>query len=140
MYGLEEFGQQNLSAVLAVEVLDQPEESPGTVVVGRIIDLSDHLDPKTRFISWGPPSGDAGSTWRLMAWYQRYTNQRSINGGPDARNFLQNGSWIVDHFSAEGAKKMARFFDEYVVPEARDKEALFRIAKYGAQLWLNGRS
>ncbi|OTA92609.1 hypothetical protein M434DRAFT_74272 [Hypoxylon sp. CO27-5] len=130
MYGLEEFGQQNLSTILAVEVLGQSEESPGTVVVGRIIDLSDYVDPKTRFISWGPPSGDTGSTWRLMAWYQRYTNQRSISGGPDARNFVQNGSWIVDHFSAEGAKKMTRFFDEYIVPEARDKEALSRVAKY----------
>ncbi|OTA61249.1 hypothetical protein K449DRAFT_423203 [Hypoxylon sp. EC38] len=130
MYGLEEFGQQNLSTVLAVEVLGQSEESPGTVVVGRIIDLSDYVDPKTRFISWGPPSGDTGSTWRLMAWYQRYTNQRSISGGLDARNFVQNGSWIVDHFSAEGAKKMTQFFDEYIVPEARDKEALSRVAKY----------
>ncbi|KAI0840100.1 hypothetical protein F5Y06DRAFT_263644 [Hypoxylon sp. FL0890] len=130
MYSLEEFGQQNISAVLAVEVLNQPEEPAGTVVVGRIIDLSGDVNPETRSISWTPPPGDAGSTWRLMAWYQRYTNQRSISGGPDARNFVQNGSWIVDHFSAEGAKKMTRFFDEYIIPETQDKEALARVAKY----------
>ncbi|KAI1415147.1 hypothetical protein F5Y13DRAFT_178211 [Hypoxylon sp. FL1857] len=130
MYGLEEFGQQNISTVLAVEVLDQSGEPPDTVVIGHIIDLSDDVDPKTRFISWTPPSGAAASTWRLVAWYQRYTNQRSIGGGPDARNFVQNGSWIVDHFSAEGAKKMTQFFDDYVVPEAGDKEALSRVVKY----------
>ncbi|KAJ2987274.1 hypothetical protein NUW58_g4599 [Xylaria curta] len=130
MYALEEFGQQNLSIVLGMEVLAQSDSSSGTVAIGRVIDLSDKVDRNTRSITWAAPSSDEGNTWRLAAWYERYTNQRSISGGQDPLNFVQNGSWIVDHFSAAGARKMTNFFDDYVVPEVADKGLLSRVSKY----------
>ncbi|KAI0468585.1 hypothetical protein F4859DRAFT_524163 [Xylaria cf. heliscus] len=130
MYDLEEFGQQNLSVVLGIEVLAQSDSDSGAVVIGQVIDLSDKVDRDTRSISWLTPSSDKGSTWRLVAWYERYTNQRSIAGGPDPLNFVQNGSWVVDHFSAAGASKLTSFFDNYVVPEDADKNLLSRVSKY----------
>lgn len=66
-----------------------------------------------------------------MAWYERYTNQRSINAGEDPTGFLQNGSWIVDHFSAAGSQIMTDFFDNYVVPDSEDKVLLSKVGKYG---------
>ncbi|KAI0891900.1 hypothetical protein F4806DRAFT_506391 [Annulohypoxylon nitens] len=130
MYALEDFGQQNLSVVLGMEVLDKSVGDISNVTIGHVIDLSDKVDPDTRNISWAPPSSGEGSTWRLVAWYERYTNQRSIAAGQNAQNFVQNGSWIVDHFSAAGAKKITSFFDDYVVPEDTDKQLLSRVSKY----------
>lgn len=66
-----------------------------------------------------------------MAWYERHTNQRSINAGDEPASFLQNGSWIVDHFSAAGSQIMTDFFDSHVVPDPDDKALLSRVGKYG---------
>lgn len=66
-----------------------------------------------------------------MAWYERYTNQRSITAGENPASFLQNGSWIVDHFSAAGSHIMTDFFDNHVVPGAEDKVLLSKVGKYG---------
>lgn len=66
-----------------------------------------------------------------MAWYERFTNQRSINPGPDARGIIQNGSWIVDHFSADGADIMTKFFDDYIVPDEEDRQLLRKVGNYG---------
>ncbi|KAJ0340776.1 hypothetical protein COL154_002730 [Colletotrichum chrysophilum] len=56
---------------------------------------------------------------------------RSIDAAPDAVSWLQNGSWVTDHFSAAGAKKLTDFFDEYIIPEEEDKKLLARVGKYG---------
>lgn len=66
-----------------------------------------------------------------MAWYERHTNQRSINGGPGASNYVQNGSWIVDHFSKAGSRIMTQFFDDHVVPDPEDRSLLAKVGKYG---------
>lgn len=55
----------------------------------------------------------------------------SINAGVDPTGFLQNGSWIVDHFNAAGSEIMTDFFDNYVMPDAEDKVLLSKVGKYG---------
>ncbi|KAK7708376.1 hypothetical protein SLS63_013491 [Diaporthe eres] len=57
--------------------------------------------------------------------------QRSINAGEDPTSFLQNGSWVVDHFSAAGSQIMTDFFDSHVVPDPDDKALLTKVGKYG---------
>lgn len=74
-----------------------------------------------------------------MAWYETYTNQRSINAGEDPTSFLQNGSWIVDHFSAAGAQIMTEFFDSHVVPSPDDKALLSKVGKYGESAALSSK-
>ncbi|KAF0324101.1 secreted protein [Colletotrichum asianum] len=110
MHPCEEFGQQNLSFVLAVEQTTASNASSTALL-------------------WTPPE-DSQNTWRIMAWYTRYTNQRSIDAAPDAVSWLQNGSWVTDHFSAAGAKKLTDFFDEYIIPEEEDKKLFARVGKY----------
>ncbi|OHF01555.1 hypothetical protein CORC01_03045 [Colletotrichum orchidophilum] len=134
MHPLEEFGQQNLSYVLAVEETPPSNgsfsTSGGTAVnLVRVIDITALVNQPTRSISWTPPE-DSQNTWRIMAWYTRYTNQRSIDAAPDAATWVQNGSWVTDHFSAAGARKLTGFFDEYIIPEEKDKELLARVGKY----------
>ncbi|KAJ4220296.1 hypothetical protein NW760_012216 [Fusarium oxysporum] len=99
MHHLEEFGEQTLIAVVAIEVRQAPKAAPG-------------------------------ATWRIMGWYERFTNQRSIDGPSDAKTYLQNGSWIVDHFSAAGARIMDQFFDDHIVPEQSDRDLLASVGKY----------
>jgi hypothetical protein len=45
-------------------------------------------------------------------------------------NFLQNGSWTVDHFSAAGANVIASFWENYVLVNGT-KELLMQVAEYG---------
>ncbi|KAL2882292.1 hypothetical protein SGCOL_002561 [Colletotrichum sp. CLE4] len=129
MHPCEGFGQQNLSFVLAVEETLASNASSTAVKLGRVIDITASVDPSTRSVSWTSPE-DSQNTWRIMAWYTPYTNQRSIDAAPDATTWVQNGSWVTDHFSAAGAKKLTGFFDDYIVPEEQDREILARVGKY----------
>ncbi|KAK1637679.1 hypothetical protein BDP81DRAFT_393375 [Colletotrichum phormii] len=129
MHPCEEFGQQILSFVLAVEETPASNASSTAVKLGRVIDITASVDSFTRSVSRTPPE-DSQNTWRIMAWYTRYTNQRSIDGAPDATTWVQNGSWVTDHFSAAGAKKLTGFFDDYIVSEEQDRELLARVGKY----------
>ncbi|EXF81412.1 hypothetical protein CFIO01_01074 [Colletotrichum fioriniae PJ7] len=129
MHPCEEFGQQNLSFVLAVEQAPGSNVSSTAVNLGRVIDITTLVDPFTRSVSWTTPK-DSQNIWRIMAWYTRYTNQRSIEAAPDAATWVKNGSWVTDHFSAAGAKKLTGFFDEYIIPEEEDRELLARVGKY----------
>ncbi|KAJ0363559.1 hypothetical protein COL26b_012905 [Colletotrichum chrysophilum] len=130
MHPCEEFGQQNLSFVLAVEQTTASNASSTAVNLGRVIDITASVEKSTRLVLWTPPK-DSQNTRSIMAWYTRYTKQRSIDAAPDAVSWLQNGSWVTDHFSAAGAKKLTDFFDEYIIPEEEDKKLLARVGKYG---------
>lgn len=80
---------------------------------------------------WQAPQSFPGSAWRIMSWYERYTNQRSIDGGDDPSSYMQNGSWIVDHFSAKGSNLITKFFDDHIVPDQEDKDLLAKVGRYG---------
>ncbi|OJD32230.1 uncharacterized protein BKCO1_4000073 [Diplodia corticola] len=136
MHGAEEFGAQVLRAVLAVEVVaaqnvstDSGDLTFSENTVGRVVDLTGEVDPVLRELNWTAPEGE--SEWRLMAWYERYTNQRSCAGGVNATDYIGNGSWTVDHFSAAGSKKLTDFFDAHVIPDAETRELLASVGKYG---------
>ncbi|KAF2083369.1 hypothetical protein K490DRAFT_69887 [Saccharata proteae CBS 121410] len=135
MQELEEFGNQKFHAVVAAELLDVRnilvDDSHLSNTVGQIIDLSsfvDHDHGERVKLNWKAPSGD--STWRIIAFYERYTNQRSVAPGWDATNSIQNGSWIVDHFSANGSKRITDFFEEFVVPDEEARSLLSAVGNY----------
>lgn len=44
--------------------------------------------------------------------YERYTNQRSCDGVLNATNIIANGSWLTDHFSANGANLVIDFWED----------------------------
>lgn len=76
-----------------------------------IIDLTSEV--VNGFLSWAPPKN--GSYYALIAFYERYTNQRSCIGGVNATDFVGNGSWIVDHFSAAGSGRTTDFLDQHLI-------------------------
>ncbi|EKG14347.1 hypothetical protein MPH_08469 [Macrophomina phaseolina MS6] len=137
MHSPEEFGAQRLLAVQAVQVVGASEEVAGAggfsstlpiVIFGEVVDLTAEVG-EDRSLNWTAPTGN--STWRIIAWYERYTNQKSCSGGLNATDYIGNGSWTVDHFSANGSKKLTDFFDEHVIGDAETRELLASVGKYG---------
>ncbi|ETS77966.1 hypothetical protein PFICI_10028 [Pestalotiopsis fici W106-1] len=66
-------------------------------------------------LSWRAPDGN--DTWVIFAIYERFTNQRSCVGASNATTMLANGSWVVDHWSAAGAKKTTDFWDQQILSD-----------------------
>ncbi|OJD30258.1 uncharacterized protein BKCO1_630007 [Diplodia corticola] len=131
----QDFGQQTLFAVQAIEVVSTSRANVGEGEfsssyalnqVGEVIDLTAQIGAG-RSLNWTAPAGN--STWRVIAWYERYTNQKSCQGGLNATDPIGNGSWAVDHFSANGSKKITQFLDEHVFPDAETRELLASVGR-----------
>lgn len=106
-------------------------EQDGNVRIGKVIDILSQVDNESRSLEWTALTSTNGTAWRIMAWYQRFTNQRSVAGGSNPRNYIQNGSWIVDHFSAAGSNLMTNFYDDVIVPTQEEKDLLAQVGNYG---------
>lgn len=82
-----------------------------------LIDESSLIDLTERVIdnqlTWTAPSDHHHYT--LFAFYERYTNQRSCDGLPNANSLIANGSWVTDHFSAVGADLVIRFWEDQIL-------------------------
>ena len=95
------------------------------------IEESSLVDITSKFIdgrlSFKPPkTGD----WQIMAFYERYTNQRSCSGAVHPDSIIGNGSWIVDHFSDAGAKVTTDFIDQNIL-DANNQKVLAKFGQYG---------
>ena len=64
-------------------------------------------------ISWNVPLNFTNYT--LFAFYERFTNQRSVDAASHSNDIIGNGSWITDHFSAAGARLVIDFLEEHVL-------------------------
>ncbi|KAL2678407.1 hypothetical protein Neosp_009153 [[Neocosmospora] mangrovei] len=111
-------------AVAANQGQGVPAE-PGT---HGIMNLTPQVNKSSRRLVWEAPASVNNGSWRIMAWYERYTNQRAIDGGQNPENYVQNESWIVDHFSAARSRLMTQFFDGYIVPDQSDTDLLAGVA------------
>lgn len=78
---------------------------------------------------WTAPPGN--TTWRIFTFWEKYTNQRSVDGGVNATDFIGNGSWTVDHFSRTGGSRTTDFLDQYVLSDADAQSLLRSVGQYG---------
>ncbi|KAK5655045.1 hypothetical protein OQA88_5944 [Cercophora sp. LCS_1] len=78
------------------------------------------------------PSGQG--EWVVFGVWERYSNERSCvsSARVEQGNWVGNGSWMVDHFSAAGAKKMTGFWDEELLD---DEEVDGLLRKVGGYSW-----
>ncbi|CZR63542.1 uncharacterized protein PAC_13439 [Phialocephala subalpina] len=135
---LEPFGEDKLVAVLAGQIISRDVVN-FTIAAGSysafpiletvlkessIIDLTSEVT--NGFLGWTPPTD---SNYTLIAFYERYTNQRSCIGGVNATDFIGNGSWTVDHFSAAGSKRTTDFLDQHVIYD-EVKDLLEEVGEY----------
>ncbi|KAH8883752.1 hypothetical protein GQ53DRAFT_663304 [Thozetella sp. PMI_491] len=132
MNPLEHWGSNELYAVVAAQLdyrINLGEYFYQSVLNETSLrDLSGQV--KNGSITWTAPEGN--STWILFAFYERYTNQRSCIGGPGATTAISNGSWMVDHFSADGAQRTTAFWDQNIFNDPLTKTA---VEKYGTYSW-----
>lgn len=66
-----------------------------------------------------------------MAFWQRYTNQRSCAGGLNATTIVGNGSWVVDHWSSLGAKRVTDFWESHFLSDREIARLMKSVIEYG---------
>ncbi|KAF4478574.1 hypothetical protein FAGAP_12315 [Fusarium agapanthi] len=120
----EKFGSNELIGVVTAGV-------KSTLSSETVLDESTLSDVTHSVINgtleWRAPKQHANYT--LFAFYQRYTNQRSCTSGLGAKDIIANGSWIVDHFSETGAKKITDFWDKHLLDD-ETKDLLRAAGEY----------
>lgn len=127
----ELWGDSQLVAVLAVEVTGEKSIRGGRTVFlneSSVVDLTDRVRNGTVPLDSVP--SDGSSPWQLMAFYQRYTNERSCVSVANASSWVGNGSWMVDHFSAAGAQKMTDFWDTHLLADNATRQLLAQVGGY----------
>lgn len=137
----ENWGPSELVAVVAARVKSRSRRTSGSRSTEQVVLERDSiLDITTtatggRF-SWTTPAASqgqgSGQTWVVMAFYQRYSNERSCVSSPRAPTWIGNGSWMVDHFSAAGAKKVTDFWDDYLLDDPEIDGLMRRVGLYCA--------
>src|SRR3569833_414717 len=133
----ELWGANELVAVVAAPVVSRgPREGRGggeQVVLdhNHTLELT-RLARDGKLDTWEPPAMalQFNGSWEVMAFYQRYTNDRSCVSTPGATSLIGNVSWMVDHFSSEGAKKVTDFWDEYIFSDEEIKQLVKKTGGY----------
>ncbi|KAI1275503.1 hypothetical protein F5Y07DRAFT_170671 [Xylaria sp. FL0933] len=128
----ELWGQDELIAVVAGQVLrEQLLSEPFYVSVlneSSLLDLT-NLTTGDGELIWTAP-GSNNATWVLFGIYERFTNQRSCVSVLNATTALGNGSWIVDHWSAAGAKKTTDCWDDQILSDPQIATLLSKVGEY----------
>jgi hypothetical protein len=78
---------------------------------------------------WRVPATNATNKYVPYASYYELSGARACIAGPNPQNFIQNGSFAVDHFSARGATGTTDFLEEYVLVNGV-RELLQEVGRY----------
>ncbi|KAF2258204.1 hypothetical protein CC78DRAFT_479443 [Lojkania enalia] len=131
MHPLQQYQAPNLTAVIAFEVISGMCAGTGIRTVhlnqSSFIDLMPLVEDGWS-LQWAPP--DSTKTYKIFSFWEAYTNQRSCDPGPNATDFVGNGSWTVDHFSKAGAAKVTDFWDKYILSDNEVAHLLRHVGKY----------
>ena len=109
-----------------------------TLSVSSLQDVTDQVD-SSGHLSLTFPSNASGLHFQVFAYYQNHSTYReqasplfvnsTINQGP-VETFVQNGSWIADHFSAQGAQVIIDFWEKYLLDDTT-RSLIHEIGNYG---------
>lgn len=107
-----------------------------TLAADTLTDVT-HLVGKDGSIDLTFDSDRTGLFYQVFAIYlirEQYRNEAyppSLRGPQTTpHDFVHNGSWTVDHFSARGAKVMTDFWEKYLLTDGA-REALEEVGNYG---------
>ncbi|KAK3684141.1 hypothetical protein B0T22DRAFT_383697 [Podospora appendiculata] len=131
----ENWGPSELVAVVAAKVGSRQKTGksfPAEQVVlteANVLDLTNLTRNET--LDWrAPASKNDSQPWILMAFYQRYSNERACDSAPNPSSWIGNGSWMVDHFSAAGAKKATDFWDQHILDDSNISQLVDKVGSY----------
>jgi hypothetical protein len=72
-----------------------------------------------------------GASHRLFAFYQFLSHEKNLEySSGNAESIWDNGSYVVDHYSAQGAQVVAKFWEKYILPDGV-KDLLKEVGNYG---------
>lgn len=77
------------------------------------------------------PAVTGGQGHRLFAFYQHLTLHKNYPSTTNASDSIfDNGSYVVDHFSARGAQTVTRFWEKHILKD-EIKPLLATVGNYG---------
>lgn len=112
-----------------------------TLVVASLQDLTSNVSPNGS-LNITFPSNTTGLHYTIFAYYLVHTEHREqqspFSVAPDqgvpqspVTSYVQNGSWVVDHFSLRGAQQTTRFWQEHLLSE----DSIRLINEVGNFVW-----
>lgn len=76
------------------------------------------------------PTVSNGSHYRVFSFYQTLSHNKNLQFNSTVHNSIfDDGSYVVDHFSAAGAQTVANFWEEYILQDGV-KAQLQRVGRY----------
>jgi hypothetical protein len=104
----------------------------------RFVLQSDSLEDVTNLVSptgqlnFNLPTAENGSYYRLFTYFQKQTLNKALSftNGSETGTIFENGSYVVDHYSARGAQTTIDFWETYMLTNGV-KELLMEAGNYG---------
>lgn len=91
-----------------------------------------HKVSASGYVSLGLPT--TGSSYRLFAFYERLSHEKNLDYSSEpSKTIWDNGSFVVDHFSARGAQTTIKFWEKYLLTD-EIKQLLMDVGNYGESL------
>ena len=109
-----------------------------TLAASSLTDITDQVD-ENGHIELSFPAGANGLEYQIFAYYQNHSEyleqqtplylNTTVPQSP-VESFVENGSYVVDHFSATGAQLIIDFWEEHLLNEAT-RELFREVGNYG---------
>lgn len=81
-----------------------------------------------------PEASPGGLGYELFFFYQKLSHNQNVHFSSNTTGSIwDNGSYVVDHFSALGAQKVQDFWEHYILVD-NVKELLKETGNYGKSL------
>ena len=94
-----------------------------------LTDHSDQVSGSSGVLNQRFPAGNG--SYRLFASYEVRTLAKNLDPqNPSPKNIFDNGSYLVDHFSASGAHTVTKFWEQYILTDGV-KELLSEVGNSG---------
>ncbi|KXH42586.1 hypothetical protein CSIM01_09548 [Colletotrichum simmondsii] len=102
------------------------------VSASSLTDLTDKVSSDGS-ISVSPSSMGSNSSFLFASYARRSYARAAIATSQDPQNFLQNGSFAVDHFSPAGARLTTSFLEAHIITSNSSIRSLFKDV--GQYIW-----
>lgn len=125
------FGGGRLVSVVTAEITSNTTSGPITnykVTESSLQEVTSNVTSDGTLDITFPGSSNA-LAYLIYAGYAIQPLVRAGPAGPNPKNFIENGSFAVDHFSSTGAKVTTDFLEQYVLINGA-KELLEEVGNY----------
>ncbi|KAK0613195.1 hypothetical protein B0T14DRAFT_410679, partial [Immersiella caudata] len=127
----EDWGEGELVRVVAGKVRGRSKRGGQEYVrleEGSLVDLGGSVTEGS-VVRWRP---EGGGEWVVFGLWERFQNVRSCvsSARVEAGYWVGNGSWLVDHFSEAGARKMTMFWQNQLLDDEEVDGLLKKVGRY----------